>query len=74
MGLGFVLPIFDWMVEKMEGFSLDVLSKERLKRHGLFSVEEVRRIVQSYYGGHRSNAVKIWNLMMFQIWWERYFG
>jgi asparagine synthase (glutamine-hydrolysing) len=71
---GFVLPIFDWMVEKMEGFSLDVLSKERLNRHGLFSVEEVRKIVQSYYGGHRSNAVKIWNLMMFQIWWERYFG
>lgn len=71
---GFVLPIFDWMVEKMEGFSLDVLSKERLNRHGLFRVEEVGKIVQSYYGGHRSNAVKIWNLMMFQIWWERYFG
>jgi asparagine synthase (glutamine-hydrolysing) len=72
---GFVLPVFDWMVEKMEGFSLDVLSKERLNRHGLFSEEEVGRIVQGYYGGgHRTNAVQIWNLMMFQIWWERYFG
>jgi len=70
---GFVLPIFDWMVEKMEGYSLDVLSEERLKKHNLFNKDEVGKIVQSYYSGHRKNAVKIWNLMMFQIWWERYF-
>jgi asparagine synthase (glutamine-hydrolysing) len=71
---GFVLPIFDWMVEKMEDFSRDILSEERLKRHNLFNPKEVGKIVQRYYGGHRTNAAKIWNLMMFQIWWEQYFG
>jgi asparagine synthase (glutamine-hydrolysing) len=71
---GFVLPIFDWMVEKMKDFSLDVLSEKRLERHNLFNREEVAKIVHSYYSGNRPNAVKVWNLMMFQIWWERYFG
>jgi asparagine synthase (glutamine-hydrolysing) len=71
---GFVLPIFDWMVEKMEGYSLDVLSEERLKKHNLLNKEEVGKIVQGYYSGNLKNAVKIWNLMMFQVWWERYFG
>jgi asparagine synthase (glutamine-hydrolysing) len=71
---GFVLPIFDWMVEKLEGYSRDVLSDERLNKHNLFNKEEVENILRCYYNGHRENAVKIWNLMMFQIWWERYFG
>lgn len=71
---GFVLPIFDWMIDKLEGFSREVLSQERMRQHGFFNGEEVGKIVQRYYSGDRTNAVKIWNLMMFQIWWERYFG
>lgn len=71
---GFVLPIFDWMVEKLRDYTIDVLSNERLKRHHLLNLEGVRDILKTYYSGNRSNAAKIWNLMMFQIWWEKYFG
>ena len=71
---GFVLPVFEWMVEKLKGYSMSVLSAERLKRHNLFNPEVVGNIMQSYHSGNRSNAGKVWNLMMFQVWWERYFG
>ena len=70
----FVLPVFEWMVEKLKGYSMSVLSAERLKRHNLFNPEVVGNIMQSYHSGNRSNAGKVWNLMMFQVWWERYFG
>ncbi|MBA4368367.1 MAG: asparagine synthase (glutamine-hydrolyzing) [Desulfobacterium sp.] len=71
---GFVLPIFDWMVDKLKDYSTDVLSESRIRKHGLFNNNAVKRLTKDYYAGNRSNAVKVWNLMMFQLWWEIYFG
>jgi asparagine synthase (glutamine-hydrolysing) len=71
---GFVLPIFNWIEEQLEGYCRDTLSKGRLERHGLFNWEMISGILDDYYKGNRGNAAKIWNLMMFQVWWERYFG
>lgn len=71
---GFVLPVFDWMVEKMKNYSMDMLSEKRLKKHGLVNTDEVENILKGYYLGNKDNAGKVWNIMMFQIWWERYFG
>jgi asparagine synthase (glutamine-hydrolysing) len=71
---GFVLPIFDWMVEKFKDYSMEILSEKRLRKHNLLNIDIVKDILQGYYSGNRSNAGKVWNLMMFQIWWDRYFG
>ena len=70
---GFVLPIFDWMVEKLKDYSVDVLSEKRLKKHQLLNTKVVKNILDDYYSGNKSVAGKVWNLMMFQIWWEKYF-
>jgi len=70
---GFVLPIFDWMMSRLKDFSLDVLSPTRTRKHGFFNEAKILYLVNDYYSGNKSNAVKIWNLMMFQVWWEKYF-
>lgn len=71
---GFVLPIFDWMVDQMKDYCCDVLSRKRLERADLLRPEVVLSLQEAYYGGQRSFAGKIWNLVMLQIWWETYFG
>jgi asparagine synthase (glutamine-hydrolysing) len=71
---GFVLPIFDWMVERFKDYSMEILSEKRLRKHNLLNTDRVRDILQSYYSGNRNNAGKVWNLMMFQVWWDTYFG
>lgn len=71
---GFVLPIFDWMVDHLKDYSMDVLSPERVAKHGFLNKEAVRHLLDGYYGGNKSLVVKVWNLMMFQVWWETYFG
>ena len=71
---GFVLPVFDWLVDRLKPYGLDVLSQKRLETHGFFNADYVKHILDDYYAGKRTNAAKVWNLMMFQIWWERYFG
>jgi len=71
---GFVLPIFDWMVEKLRDYSFDILSDKRLNGHHFFNTGFVNEILTDYYAGKKTNAAKVWNLMMFQVWWEKYFG
>lgn len=70
---GFVLPIFDWMQEKHRGYCANVLSPERLKAHDCLNIPLVQDLLTRYNGGERSLNSKIWNLMMFQLWWEEYF-
>jgi asparagine synthase (glutamine-hydrolysing) len=71
---GFDLPICTWIMEKYEGYCKNILSEERINKHHLLDLEAVRNILQIHYSRKRNNAKKIWNLMMFQIWWEKYFG
>lgn len=71
---GFVLPVFDWMAGQLKNYTINTLSKKNLKKHGLLNVNAVQDIMQDYYSGNNRNAGKVWNLMMFQVWWERYFG
>jgi len=71
---GFVLPVYDWLAGRLEGYARELLSEERLSAHGLLNAGEVGRVVDGYYDGNRENAGRLWNLMMFQVWWEKYFG
>lgn len=71
---GFVLPIYDWMAKKLENYIRNVLSVNRLKRHNLLNIDFVKSILQSFYSGNRNYAGKVWNLIMYQVWWDLYFG
>ncbi len=70
---GFVLPIFDWMTHGLEDYMADILSPARLKGHGLLNQDAVTGLLSSYRAGNRTLASRLWNLMMFQVWWEQYF-
>ncbi len=71
---GFVLPIFDWMVEKLKAYCVDVLAVERQKKHNYFNSDTVVSLLNDFTSGRKNNAGQVWNLMMFQVWWEKYFG
>ena len=71
---GFVLPVFDWMLKDLKDYSFDVLSEDRLKRHNLLNSDAVKNLLHNYYSGNKKDVGKIWNLMMFQLWWEKFFG
>ncbi|TAK42793.1 MAG: asparagine synthase (glutamine-hydrolyzing) [Betaproteobacteria bacterium] len=71
---GFVLPINDWLLDELQPFVRECLSPRRLSVHGLLQPEAVRRTLDEHYGGARQNGGRIWNLAMFQVWWERHFA
>jgi len=88
---GFMPPIELWLSDKtVKKWIQGILSFKRTKRHNLFSMEFVNRLIKEHYAkskkenifahsrstktpDERNHAIKIWKLIMFQLWWERYF-
>jgi len=71
---GFVMPINEWLLESLQAYVRDALSPERLSRHGMLEPRAVAQLLTRYYGGEIGLAARIWNLVSFQRWWERYIG
>lgn len=71
---GFVLPVYDWLAKEGRTFCQNILSPARLQKHGFFKLQQVQNLLAKYFSGCRDLAGRIWNLMMFQIWWEIYVG
>jgi asparagine synthase (glutamine-hydrolysing) len=71
---GFVLPINQWLLKNMEDYVKSVLSPERLRKHGFFNEVLVKDLIRCYYANQQlENSNKVWSLIMFQLWWGKYF-
>jgi asparagine synthase (glutamine-hydrolysing) len=68
---GFVMPLNDWMAEKLKGYVTDMLSAKRLARHGLLEPAAVAEMLSRFYAGETQLASRIWNLASFQMWWDK---
>ncbi len=70
---GFVLPIDLWLLNNLRDFVENTLAPDRLALHGLVQSTKVRAILDAHYSNTENHGPRIWNLLMFQRWWERYF-
>lgn len=70
--MGFAIPVDKWLRGALKPHVMDYLSEEKLKQHGYFSVSEVIKLRDAFLGGKRELSQKIWYLLMFQMWYERW--
>jgi asparagine synthase (glutamine-hydrolysing) len=70
---GFVLPIDNWLLNGMRPFVDELLAPDRLVLHGLVRFEAIGQLLKEHYAKSANHGPRIWNLMMFQKWWESYF-
>ena len=71
---GFVLPMDHWLLNDLRDKVEATLAPARLAAHGLLRPERVRAILDAHYARTANHGPRIWNLMMFQLWWEKFFG
>ncbi|MGN7613860.1 asparagine synthase (glutamine-hydrolyzing) [Magnetococcales bacterium HHB-1] len=69
---GFLMPINNWLIRHLKDFIDETLSLERLKKHGMLSSEAVQTLLLAHNQEPTRYGNRIWNLMMFQLWYERY--
>ncbi len=70
--LGFNTPYKNWLRNDLRGLLLDALSPTRLRRQGLFQPQYVQTLLYEHLEGGRDHAHRLWQLLMFQLWAERY--
>ena len=69
---GFVGPMDSWLRGKLRPLVMDHLSANEIKKSGFFNTEEVLRWTDKFYNDSSVKPDRIWNLLMFQMWYERW--
>lgn len=69
---GFGIPIAQWLCGELKGLMVELLSEKRLKRQGIFHPPVVKRLVSDHLARRVDNRKKLWNLLIFQLWWDTF--
>jgi asparagine synthase (glutamine-hydrolysing) len=69
---GFGVPLARWLVGPLRPLCEELLSPHALRVHGLFEEGEVARLMQEHFDLRRDNRKELWNLMVFQLWYNRW--
>ena len=70
--MGFAVPITSWFRDELKEYFLEYLSKERLEKEGLFNVEEVLKQRDAYFLGKKENVQRLWFILIFEMWYEKW--
>jgi asparagine synthase (glutamine-hydrolysing) len=69
---GFGAPLRAWLDKDLRPMVDDLLSPERVAQRGLFDPREVTRLVEANRAGVEDNALRIWTLLTFELWQQRF--
>ena len=67
---GFIVPIAAWLRGPLRNWAEGLLDPHRLHQEGFLRAQAVRQVWQEHLAGRRSDASLLWNLIMFQAWYD----
>lgn len=72
--MGFGIPVAQWLTVDLKYLVDQYFDRTYLEKQNIFNVDEVRKIIDAFYNGKKERAEKIWYLLMFQMWYEKWMG
>jgi asparagine synthase (glutamine-hydrolysing) len=69
---GFGIPVAKWLKGPLKSMAKDLFNADKLKREGFFWPDEVNRLMKEHESGRVDNHKKLWTLMMFEKWYEKW--
>ncbi|MFT4095351.1 MAG: asparagine synthase (glutamine-hydrolyzing) [Niabella sp.] len=70
--MGFSIPVSNWLANTLRPMVETYLGKTQLQQHGLFNVEAVQKIKADFFSGRKEKYLKVWHLLMFQLWYNEW--
>lgn len=71
--MGFGIPVETWLAKELKPLVLEHLSPEKVRTHGIFNEKEVEKLCREFFKGRKEKHLKIWHLLMFQMWYAKWF-
>lgn len=69
---GFAIPVTKWLKGELKEILLHYTNKSYIENQGLFNHDFIDRLVQNHLQEKWDNKKLLWNLLVFQIWYEKY--
>lgn len=69
---GFSVPIHKWFRNEFRELLHQQLNQERIKKDQIFQTDEVKTLVEDYFNGKEENFNKLYFLLIFQMWKEKW--
>jgi len=70
--MGFGIPVNRWLRNELRPLLDEYLGQDRIRREGFLRPEGVRRVVTEHLSGRRDHQYRLWALLVFSMWRERY--
>jgi len=70
--MGFGIPLQHWLTQELKPFVDQLFDEQYIETQGIFNNEEIQRLRNSFYNGRVERVEKIWFILMFQMWYERW--
>jgi asparagine synthase (glutamine-hydrolysing) len=69
--MGFGIPLDSWLRGPMREWAEALLEPRRLREEGFFDPAAVREKWNDHLAGRGAWQFHLWDILMFQLWWER---
>jgi asparagine synthase (glutamine-hydrolysing) len=70
--MGFNPPVPQWINHELQPMISELLSPSAVNHRGVFRPEAVDLLVEEHRQGKRDHALKIWGLLMLELWFRQY--
>jgi len=70
--MGFGIPVNNWLRKELRPLLDEYLGEDRVRRDGFLRPEGVARVIREHLSGHRDHQYRLWALLVFAMWVERY--
>jgi asparagine synthase (glutamine-hydrolysing) len=70
--MGFNPPLPQWINSELKPLIAEMLSRKSIERRGIFLPEAVEKLLRDHAELRRDNALKIWGLLMLEVWYRMY--
>lgn len=69
---GFGIPVYSWLQNDLKEYVYYYISEEQLSKHNFINIKEALRMRADFMAGKKGYEVKIWLIIMFQMWWNKW--
>ncbi|MBM3160231.1 MAG: asparagine synthase (glutamine-hydrolyzing) [Bacteroidetes bacterium] len=70
--MGFAIPISHWLKNELKEMVFSYINESNIVSQGIFNWHEIKHIRDGFYNGKIEYDTKLWYILMFQMWYERW--
>ncbi len=70
--MGFSVPLGSWLHGVLKPLVDKYLGGSYIRKQNIFNEVYIEQVKKSYYGAKKENDYKIWFLLMFQMWYDKW--